>query len=484
MRVLILLFMALSLMGEQGQLPRLKVSENGRFLVTSEGKPFFYLADTAWELFHRLRREEAVHYLRTRASQGFTVIQAVALAELDGLTEGNAYGALPLVEKDPTRPAATSGADPGRPGEYDYWDHVDFIIGQANARGLYIALLPAWGRWVKDEPVFNENNAEIYGRWLGARYRRRGVIWVLGGDRTAAGYEQIWRAMARGIAIGASGKEDYDAVLMTYHPCGGETSASWFHNERWLDFNMWQNGHGLPGVRQPYYYIARDYARTPAKPVMDGEPLYEDHPLAFRARENGYSFDAHVRQYAYWDVFSGSHGHTYGNHAVWQMYAPGRKPVNGPLYYWYQALRRPGAEHMRHLRALIESRPFLSRRPGQAVVQNPLSGADYIAAAQGDGYVLVYSAQGRGFILNPLPFRAGKARAYWFNPRTGAAAEAGQMEVTRPQAVECPSEGFGSDWVLVLDEAGRAFAPPGAAGRQEPPRGNHRAGAANSSDLW
>lgn len=34
-------------------LPRLQVSENQRYLVTTQGKPFFYLADTAWELFHR-----------------------------------------------------------------------------------------------------------------------------------------------------------------------------------------------------------------------------------------------------------------------------------------------------------------------------------------------------------------------------------------------------------------------------------------------
>ena len=28
-------------------------------LITEEGKPFFYLGDAAWELFHRLNREEA-----------------------------------------------------------------------------------------------------------------------------------------------------------------------------------------------------------------------------------------------------------------------------------------------------------------------------------------------------------------------------------------------------------------------------------------
>ena len=31
----------------------LKVSPNHRFLVRADGTPFFWLADTAWELFHR-----------------------------------------------------------------------------------------------------------------------------------------------------------------------------------------------------------------------------------------------------------------------------------------------------------------------------------------------------------------------------------------------------------------------------------------------
>ena len=37
---------------------KLKVSENKRFLVTEDGKPFFWMADTAWELFHRCSKEE------------------------------------------------------------------------------------------------------------------------------------------------------------------------------------------------------------------------------------------------------------------------------------------------------------------------------------------------------------------------------------------------------------------------------------------
>src|SRR5579871_4511620 len=94
-------------------LPPLKVSENKRFLVTSDGKPFFYVGDTAWELFHRLNREEADRYLEKRAKQGFTVIQAVAIAEFDGLTVPNAYGDVPF-----------DGLDPARPNK-NYWTHVD-----------------------------------------------------------------------------------------------------------------------------------------------------------------------------------------------------------------------------------------------------------------------------------------------------------------------------------------------------------------------
>jgi hypothetical protein len=77
--------------------PRLEVSDNRRFLVTEDGRPFFWLGDTAWELFHRSNREDAVRYLRNRASLRFTVIQAVALAELDGLNTPNAFGHRPLL---------------------------------------------------------------------------------------------------------------------------------------------------------------------------------------------------------------------------------------------------------------------------------------------------------------------------------------------------------------------------------------------------
>lgn len=150
-------------------LPRLKVSDNHRFLVTADGQPFFWLGDTAWELFHRLNREEATRYLEDRAAKGFTIIQAGALAELDGLNTPNAYGHRPLLDNDPARPDVKDGP------ANDYWDHVDFIVDRAASLGLRIGFLPTWGdKWQasrggKGPVVFNVENVRTYGEWIGKR---------------------------------------------------------------------------------------------------------------------------------------------------------------------------------------------------------------------------------------------------------------------------------------------------------------------------
>jgi len=117
---------------------RLKVSDNHRFLVNEEGKPFFWQGDTTWELFHRLNREQAEQFLDNRAKLGFNVVQAVAIAELEGHTDPNPYGHLPLVDLDPARPAVKDGPN------NDYWDHVDYIVDKANALGLTMGFLPTW----------------------------------------------------------------------------------------------------------------------------------------------------------------------------------------------------------------------------------------------------------------------------------------------------------------------------------------------------
>lgn len=445
-----------------GVLPHLHVSANHRWLVRDDGTPFLYLADTGWELFHRLTRAEAREYLDVRARQGFTVVQAVALAELDGLGVPDAYGDLPLVDRDPARPAVTPGASPADARAYDYWDHVDFVVSEANRRGLYIALLPAWARWVNDEPVLTAANAQAYGEFLGRRYGRKGVIWILGGDRLGDGVEAVWRALAKGIAIGTSGREDYDAVLMSFHPRGARSSSEWFHDDRWLDFDMQQTGHE-PATRRTWQMIERDWARTPPKPVVDGEMLYEDHPIGFRegAKTWGFSTDVHVRQRAYWHLLAGAVGIAYGDHAVWQFYAPGREPINGPLFFWNEATHRPGAEEMRHVRTLWESRPALARVPDQSLVGDALDAWDHIAAMRGPDHLFVYSGSGRPFTLAMGRISGTRVNAWWYNPRNGTSTRLGTFENAGSRTFTPQYEGLGSDWVLVVDDSAKGYAAPG-----------------------
>jgi hypothetical protein len=451
--------------GNANELPRLNVSDHRRFLVTETGQPFFWLGDTAWELFHRLDREEAIRYLDNRAAKGFTVIQAVALAELNGLQTPNPYGHRPLVDNDPTRPDVKDGPN------NDYWDHVDFVVHEANRRGMYIGFLPTWGdkwnkKWGVGPEIFTPQNAEVYGEWLGRRYRHAGIVWILGGDRPVENdrHREIIRAMARGLRRGDGG-----AHLITFHPMGGQSSAQYFHDEEWLDFNMRQNGHDL-GFTGRYDQTRQDYDRTPVKPVLDGEPVYEDHPVSFAPDKQGHTIAADVRRALYWDLFSGAFGHTYGHHSVWQMWAPGREPVNRPLMPWHEALDQPGANQMQHAKRLLLSRPFLSRIPDDSVIvpaafPSSVPGAGryrLVATRDSEGsYAMVYVPVGRPFRIRMDVIRGPTVRAWWFSPRDGSTRVIGEFPNTGQREFRPPELGEYSDWVLVLDDAERKYPPPG-----------------------
>ena len=460
-----LLLVVLNTTAVSAELLTLKLSDNHRFLTTADGEPFFWLGDTAWELFHRLNREEADRYLEDRAKKGFTVVQAVAIAELEGHAVPNAYGYLPLTDLDPARPAVKDGVD------NDYWDQVDYIVDKANSLGIYVGFLPTWGRYWHDKPrdgkpLFTKENAETYGRWLGGRYKNKGIIWILGGDRTpdGDGQKEIIRAMARGLKKGDGGTH-----LMTFHPSGGNGSSEWFHEEDWLDFNMRQNGHTAEWNGR-YEMTRKDYDLMPIKPVIDGEPIYEDHPVSFDSKKLGHSVAADVRRALYWDLFSGACGHTYGHHSVWQMWSPGRGAINDPLMPWNEAIDQPGAGQMQYARRLIESRPVLGRVPDDSVVVDgkvktavPGSGTRHFTATRaGDGsYAMIYAPVGRSFRVHMDKITGAKVRGWWFNPRNGEAMPIGEFANEGEREFISPDKGELIDWVLVLDDASKNFPPPG-----------------------
>jgi len=429
------------------------VSPNGHYLLR-DGKDFFWLGDTGWELFHRLDREQADLYLETRSRQGFTVIQAVVLAEFDGLHTPNAYGDLPLIHDDPTKP------------NENYFRQVDYIIDRAGEKGLVIGLLPTWGdkvrmdTWGKGPVIFNPENAYVYGLWIGSRYKdRKNIVWILGGDRNPENENElkIWRSMAAGILAGTGGK---DHALITYHPQPNEQgSGQYFFSDEWFSFNMFQNGHCRNTPVYEKIYTA--WLRLPAKPVLDGEPIYEDHPVCFNVKDLGRSNAYDTRQYAWLDLFSGAFGHTYGCHDIWQFYSADREAVNGPQVFWQAAMELPGANQMKWVRKLLESHPPLSERvPDQSLIlENNLAASERIQATRGKDYLLVYSAAGKSFTVVLEKITGKKLNVFWYNPRNGHVAKQNPVDNKGTQFFQPPQSGYGQDWVLVLEDGEKNFPP-------------------------
>ncbi len=448
---------------------QLRVSKDNTLLEHEDGTPFLWIGDTAWEFFHVLNREEAIKYLNNRKEKGFSVVQAVILSEMQGINTPNAYGELPLKDKNPAKP------------NNKYFEHVDFIVKEAQKRGLYIGMLPTWGDKVTNANggegvIFTPENAYLYGKFLGKRYKSYSVIWILGGDRDVNSETEstIWNEMARGIKEGDDGRN-----LITYHPRGESTSAYWFHNTAWLDFNSYQSGHARR-YDKVYEYNEKHRLLYPRKPFINIEPVYEDIGVRFwdfldfskkgrnkddylypggLIKDTGFFeegvFNAHdVRVSAYWTFLSGAAGYTYGNNTIWQMLKPGGRCYVPALYYWEEALNRPGAESMAYVRKFFDKYPLNSFFPDQSVVygMNRCNEWYIIAATANDySFILAYLSKGQKVTLNLSKLSGGTYSYRWYNPSTGVFSEKKAINGQQIQEFIPPSHGEENDWLLVVE---------------------------------
>lgn len=396
-----------------------------------DGAPFFYLADTGWTMLARLSREEVDFYLRERAAKGFNVVQTMGIMEFDGLHTPNAEGHVPLLGDDPATPTEA------------YWQICDYAVERAARLGMVLAIVPAWGdKWYRRRGVgpeiFTPENAFAFGKWLGERYAKQTVIWLLGGDREflTENHREITRQMARGIRSGDGGRN-----LISVHPASHESSSLHFHDEEWLDFSMWQSGHHYFD-EITHKFIEWDYNRQPAKPVLDGEPCYEEHPAwKMATKPTPYFTDYEVRKAIYRAVFAGACGATYGANGVFQNHVEGLAPGFGVKQEWRAALNLPGSSQMQWLRRLIESKPYFSRVSRPDLVENNTLHAT--GDAEGS-FALIYLPSG-GKVEVKLELLRGAAKSEWFDPRNGETTPATPLE---NGAFEAPDD---RDWVLCLD---------------------------------
>lgn len=423
----------------QQEAEQLYVSKkNPHLLATAREKPIFLNSFTVWKLLRNGSREDVIELIANLKDKKINAISMIIL-DLEMADPGkNFYGdfAFKLDKEElpnPLKPILTPGNSPDSPVEYDFWDHLDWVIEKTDENGMYVVLHPAWGDWFtgsyNGKPnkyiIFNRENANKYGYWVAERYKdAKNVIWMVGGDRSGVyedlDYRSVYTAMAKGITDGLD--SGLTKPLISFHPRKwAPNSSDWFHHEEWLTFNSIQD--------TPYdqvISVPNDYRLTPVKPTWLCEGRYE-----------GAITDWGVRYQAWQTVLSGGFGHTYGSDA-WKF------PKD-----WRKYLDLPGLRQMEYLyhavREIWTDKQFLGRTPDQELIigeQGETIGdgntredgdgggaaalfikgghSDRITAMRGNdrNWAMVYTAGGKDVHLDLTKLK-GRLNAYWFNPRTG-----------------------------------------------------------------
>jgi hypothetical protein len=406
----------------------LRVSCNKKYLENGD-KPFFWLGDTAWLLFQRLNKEESYSFLKNRKDKGFNVIQAVLVRS----PEPNNKNLCLSLENNDFSNTKFYGGD-------CYWNYVDSIIKMAEQLGMYMALLPVWGSVVK-QGYLTEENAEGYASFLGNRYKDyKNIIWLLGGDIRGDKNFEVWNIM------GSTLKKLNSNKLISFHPFGRTSSSKWFNDCEWLDFNMFQSGHRRYDQmslnswddlskndewygEDSFKYVVHDHSLSNLKPTLDGEPSYEQIPHGLHDPKEGFWQDYDVRRYAYWSVFAGACGFTYGSNAVMQFYMNGFEASYGAKEYWYDAMHHNGSSQVGILKKLIEKFPYNEGKPCMDVL-NGDEGEKYnrICTFKGQDFILLYDYSGREFQIKMGKISGDKVNAWWFNPQNGMFSFIGKLQ--------------------------------------------------------
>lgn len=452
----IVLALTMSLSSAIGVLPKLQISANGRYLVQAGGAPFFLLMDTAWYL-PKEPNSNLDLYLDTRKSQGFNAVMVALKYHTEILFSGN--GAWTSENTD--TPNST------------FFAHVDDLVSKADARGFYVFIVVMWSE--DHVSLLGSNTTKAYnlGNTLGTRYAASpNVVWVVSGEYDDAGgwNASVYSNIAQGLSDGAGAGDP----LITIHPAIHSSSDDWISNAN-IQFNINQRGHWRDNTvhsrAENYTMVNDDWNLGTVKPTADGENSYEHYPeniTTGNTRINAWD----IRRMAYWGLFAGGFGTTYGHGSIERVWNPGETvvPSGTVMPPWQEALRYPGAEAMKHVRALIESRPFLTRMPDQTVITSGAGSGLTVARACRDSnntYAMVYIPQGGSVTVDMTKVRGPSVKASWFNPQTGQYTDIGLFPNTGTQAFD-PSGATaeGNDWVLVLD----SYAPaptrnkPGSAG--------------------
>ena len=358
------------------------ISENGRYFVDAERRPFFWQGDTEWELLHLLSVPDAEELLRERRTQGFNVVQVMVTGVYPAW--GTMQGMKPWQGIQ-----AWLDNNPLTPNEA-YFKRGDAIIAAAERLGI-VLVLGVYHARDGDEGRINIRNAGAWAKWLAQRYKAApNIVWSMY-PHAQPSSEPVIRAVVQGLREGDDGVH-----LVTMHPDPSPKSSSFMHAESWLSFNTLQTwsrdfaNHGM---------VSADYARIPAKPVVDGEARYEE--------EDG-TTPLETRRAGYWACLAGGF-YSYGHRDNWKSPQTWRS--------WYGS---PGAGQMKIMGELFRSLKWWRLVPDQSILAEGAVGAATARSADGD-WIFAYLTGDAPVTLKLDGFTVSPSVAgWWIDPLTGA----------------------------------------------------------------
>lgn len=393
-----------------------RVSSDRRFLEQSDGTPFLWLSDTAWNGALKSQPKDWAIYLSDRRAKGFSAVQFVMTQWIACAGDGEgrlAYQNWKRIYIDPT-----------------FYQWMDARIRAVNDHGILAAPVMFWSApWNELAKYTNPGNSLAedqlikLARYMVARDGAYQVIWILAGDGDYRGdASELWKHVAQ-AAFG-----DHPSRLVTTHPAGHMWVGKEFGDEPWYSILGYQSGYG-DGPNDFRWDTqgppSSEWRNEPVHPIVDLEANYEGH-----LSSEGIPFDARsVRRSAYWALLvSPTAGFTYGAHGIWSWESRPAIPMNhggtGMARPWFEAMKFPGSTDMKHMKDFFSSVDWWTLRPAPDLIldqpgkTNP---AEFVVISQSENgkFALLYMPVGQTIRIKAANISAGAA-IRWFNPRTAA----------------------------------------------------------------
>lgn len=406
----------------------LSVSKNGRYFVQRNGKPFLYHADTAWQMFYKLTREEAIVYMEHRKKQGFNTLQIQITMDVN---HPNRYGETPFINANDFNTVCDA-----------YHVRAKEYVHIADSLGFLVVISQPWlgccfeAYGGKEDKPLRQNGPEKcrkYGEYLGNLFSDcSNVMWIMGGDNNPGADAPAIEAMAEGLRKSAPKFQ-----LITYHASASFSSSDIYPDAEWLGFSMiYSYFREKNGNAEVYEAAHKEYKKKHKMPFVLGESQYE----GFSGNDTGTPF--HVRRQSYWSLLGGSAGSAYGSSA-WCV------PEN-----WRKILYYPGADQQKYFIdffSRIEWSSLIPDLDNQVVIHEGerYGDVDYIVSAVSENRDLAvcYLSRGKAVKCNLERMKSGLT-AYWYNPRNGKYIKIGKQK-NKICSFKAPDE---NDWVLFFSK--------------------------------